>query len=49
MGYISKQIIFNRAICNGREALQEMFSVLSHQGNTTSNNSEVLSYICQNG
>ena len=49
MGYSAKQRILNRGILNGQEALKEMFNILSHQGNGTQNNSEVLPYILQNG
>jgi hypothetical protein len=34
---------------NGREALKEMFKVLSHQGNVNQNNLEMPLYTNQNG
>ena len=49
MGHSTKQRILNKGISNGWEALKEMFKVLSHQGNTNQNNSEVPSYTGQNG
>jgi hypothetical protein len=48
MGYRAKQRIHNRGISNGREALKEMFQVLSHQGNANQNNPEI-PYTNQNG
>ena len=38
-----------RNLSNGREALKEIFNVLSHQENASQNNSEILSYTYQNG
>jgi hypothetical protein len=42
MGYTVKQIIYNRELLNGLGALREMFKVLSHQGNTSQNDLEIL-------
>ena len=44
-----QQRILNRGISNGREALKEMFKVLSHQRNANQNSSEIPSYTHQNG
>ena len=44
MGYRTKQRILNRGVLNGREALKEMFSIFSHQGNANQNNPEIPSY-----
>jgi hypothetical protein len=33
MGYRAKQRILNKGISNGQEALKEIFSIFSHQGN----------------
>ena len=49
MGYRVKQIILNRGILDGQEALKELFKVLTHQENANQNNSEVPSYTHQNG
>ena len=49
MGNISKQRNHNRRISNDWETLKEMVNFLSLQGNTNQNNSEFLSYTCQNG
>jgi hypothetical protein len=49
MGYRTKQRNLNKGISNCQEALNEMFEVLSHQGNTNQNNSEVPSFAHQNG
>ena len=49
MGYRAKQRILNRGISNGQEALKEMFSILSHQGNANQKDSEILPYTSQNG
>jgi hypothetical protein len=40
---------FTRGMSNGREALKEMFKVLSHQGNANQNNHEIPPYTNQNG
>ena len=44
MGHKTKQRILNRGISNGREALKEMFKVLSHQRNANQNICEISSY-----
>jgi hypothetical protein len=44
MGYRAKQRILNTGILNGREALKEMFNILSHQGNVNQNDPEIPSY-----
>jgi hypothetical protein len=49
MGYRAKQKILNRGISNGQEAFKEMFNILSHEGNTNQNNSEIPPYTSQNG
>jgi hypothetical protein len=49
MGYGSKQRILNRGIANGQETLKKGSRSLSHQGNSTQNDSEIPSNICQNG
>ena len=49
MGYIAKQRMFNRGILNGREALKEMFNILSHQGNVNQNDPEIPPHTSQNG
>jgi hypothetical protein len=49
MGYRVKQIILNRGILDGQEALKELFKVLTHQENANQNNSEVPYYTHQNG
>ena len=49
MGYRAKQRILNRGFLNGREALKDMFKVLSYQGNVNQNNPEIPSYTGQNG
>jgi hypothetical protein len=48
MGYRYNQRIF-RGISNGLEALKEMFSILSHQGNANQNDCEIPFYTHQNG
>ena len=49
MGYRTKQRTFNRGVLIDREALLEIFNVLSHHGNANQNNSEIPSYNPQNG
>jgi hypothetical protein len=49
MGYRAKQRIFNRRMSSDREALKEMFSVLSHQGSPDQNLPEFPPYTRQNG
>ena len=49
MGYKAKQIILKKEISNVQEALEEMFKVLSNQGNENQNNSEIPPYTKQNG
>ena len=48
MRYRAKRKILNRRIFNGREALKEMFNILSHQGNANQNHSEIPPYTNQN-
>ena len=48
MGYIAKQRMLNKGILNGREALKEMFNILSHQGNANQNNAKIPPYAKQN-
>jgi len=48
MGYKSKQKILDRGVPNGREALKEVFNILSQQGIEDQNNSETPSYTHQN-
>jgi hypothetical protein len=38
----------NRGISNGREALREMFRILSHHGNENKNDPEIPPYANQN-
>jgi hypothetical protein len=45
----AKQRVHNRKISNDQEALEEMFNVLSHQGNASQNNPEIPPYTNQNG
>jgi hypothetical protein len=45
MGYRAKQIIHNRGISSGQDALKEMFNMLSHQGTTNQNDPEIPPYI----
>jgi hypothetical protein len=47
MGDRAKQRILNRGISNDPEALKELFSLLSHYGNTDQNDPEIPSYIHQ--
>jgi hypothetical protein len=49
MGYRAKQRLHSRGISNGQEALKEMFSILSDQGNTNQNDPEIPPYTNQNG
>jgi hypothetical protein len=49
IGYRDKQRIHNRVISNGKEALKEVFKVLSDQGNANQNNPEIPPYTNQNG
>ena len=49
MGYRAKQRILNTGILNGREALKEMFNILSHQGNVNQNDPRIPTYTSQNG
>jgi hypothetical protein len=39
----------NKEIPNGQETLKEMFNTLSHQGNASQNDSEILPYTYENG
>ena len=48
MEYRAKQKILNRRISKSQEGPKEMFSVLSHQGNTNQNNSEIPSHTSLN-
>jgi hypothetical protein len=48
MWYSSKQRILDRGISNGQEALKEMFNLLSCQGNSNQNNSEIPPYTPKN-
>ena len=41
MGYRAKKRILNWGVTNGWEAPKETFNILSHQGNTNQNNSEI--------
>ena len=49
MEYRPKQRIHNRGILKGREAVKEMFKVLSYQRNANQNNPEILIHNNQNG
>ena len=48
MGYTAKQRILNWGILNGWKALREMFNILSHWGNASQNDPEILPYTNQN-
>jgi hypothetical protein len=49
MGCRARQRIFNREVSNDQEALEEMFNILTHQGNASQNDSEIPFYTGQNG
>ena len=49
MEYRPKQRTLNGEIYNGLKTLKEMFNILSHQRNSSQNNSENPSYTCMNG
>ena len=49
MGHRTIQRIHKRGILNSREALKELFKVLSGQGNANQNDPEILPYTNQNG
>ena len=41
--------ILNRGVSKGQEPLEEMFKVLSHQGNANQNASKTPFYTCEDG
>ncbi|KAL6055662.1 hypothetical protein STEG23_034224, partial [Scotinomys teguina] len=41
--------ILNRRIPNGQKTFMELLNILSYQGNSNQNDSEIPSYTCQNG
>ena len=49
MGYSTKQRTHNRGISNGQEALNELFKILSDQGNANQNDPEIPPHTNQNG
>jgi hypothetical protein len=48
MAYRAKQNILNWGISNGQEAPKKMYNILSDQGKSKQNNSEILPHTSQN-
>ena len=47
MGYRAKKRILNKGISNDKEALKEIFNILSHQKNANQNGPEIPPYTNQ--
>ena len=48
MGYITKHKTLNKQISNASKTLKKMLNIMSHEKDANLNNSEILSYTCQN-